>query len=232
MTELDKLEKRWAELVNKPKSEAELVEQDLIAKKMKIEWAKLQNELVLELNKNGNSITTIWDLVNTKTKYPDGTVDILIKHLVLNYHDTIKEGIVRSLMVKEAKGIAVHALINEYESTDKKKHNLRWIIGCVIGYLATKEHIDWIETTILDKKNGGSRSGLIVPLVKLKDEKAEKIILQILEEDDQQLGVLFQSMEGLGLLKSSLAIEKLKTFLNHSNKEIIRHAQKILLKIS
>ena len=119
MNELEKLEKRWSELVNKPKTEAELAEQDLISRKMKIEWAKLQIDLVSELNMGGLSITTIWDLVKTKKAYPSGTIDILIKHIGIDYHKTIKEGIIRSLIVKEAKGKAIPSLIKEYEKTDK-----------------------------------------------------------------------------------------------------------------
>jgi hypothetical protein len=232
MTELEKLQKRWTELLNsRPLTETGLIEQELVSQKMKLEWAKLQTELVSELKDKGNSIKTIWDLVHVKTAYPSGTVEILIRHLGMDYHDTIKEGIVRSLMMKEARGIAVPALIKEYEKTDKEKDDFRWIIGCAIGGLMTKEYVDWVIATVLDKSNGGSRSGMLVPLVKAKSEKAESVLLQLLDEKDPDPGVIYQAMEGLGKLKSYLAKEKLKTFLNHPNKDFKKAAQKALLKI-
>jgi hypothetical protein len=232
MTELEKLQKRWTELLNsRPLTEMGLIEQELVSQKMKLEWAKLQTELVSELKDKGNSIKTIWDLVHVKTAYPPGTVEVLISHLGMDYHDTIKEGIVRSLMMKEARGIAVSALIREYEKTPESKFDLRWIIGCAIGGLMTKEHVDWVIATVLDKNNGGSRSGMLVPLVRIKSEKAEAVFLQLLDEENPDLGVVYQAMEGLGKLKSHLAKEKLKTFLNHPNKEFRKNAQKALLKI-
>jgi hypothetical protein len=232
MTELEKLEKRWVELLNsRPLSETGLIEQELVSQKMNVEWAKLEFNLVSELKEKGNSIISVWDLVNTKATYPVGTVEVLIKHMAIEYHDTIKEGIVRALMVKEAWGIAVPSLIREYERTAKEKHNFRWIIGCAIGYLMTKEHIDWVIATVLDKSNGGSRSGMLVPLVKVKSEKAEAVLLQLLDEENPDPGAVYQAMEGLGKLKSYLAKEKLTTFLNHPNKEFRKDAQKALLKI-
>ena len=231
MNELEKLEKRWSELVNKPKTEAELAEQDLISRKMKIEWAKLQIDLVSELNMGGLSITTIWDLVKTKKAYPSGTIDILIKHIGIDYHKTIKEGIIRSLIVKEAKGKAIPSLIKEYEKTDKKDDDFRWIIGYAIGALMTKENVDWVIATVLNRSNGGSRSGMLVPLVKVKSEKAEAVLLQLLDEKDPDPGVVIQAIEGLGKLKSQLAKEKLNTFINHPNKDFKKATQKALLKI-
>jgi hypothetical protein len=232
MTELEKLKKRWTELLNsRPLNEAGLIEQEQVSQKMKLEWAKLQIELVSELKEKGNSIKTIWDLVNTKATYPVGTVEVLIKHMDIDYHNTIKEGIVRALMVKEAWGIAVPSLIREYEKTPESKFDFRWIIGCAIGYLMTKEHIDWVITTVLDKSNGRSRSGMLVPLVRIKSEKAEAVLLELLDEENPDPGVVYQAIEGLGKLKSQLAKEKLQTFLNHPNKEFRKDAEKALLKI-
>lgn len=228
---LDELEKEWMVLFKTPQSEHKQVEQEILLEKINTVKAKLQVELVSELKEKGNSINTIWDLVHIKTAYPSGTVEVLIRHLGMDYHDTIKEGIVRSLMVKEAWGIAVPSLIREYERTPESKFNFRWIIGCAIGYLMTKEHIDWVITTVLNKSNGGSRSGMLVPLVKIKSEKAEAVLLQLLDEENPDLGVVYQAMEGLGKLKSHLGKEKLKTFLNHPNKEFRKNAQKALLKI-
>ena len=95
----------------------------------------------------------------------------------------------------------------------------------------TKDNIDWLISALLDKSNGGSRSGMIIPLVNIKSKKAEEVLLQLLVEENPGFGVILQAIEGLGKLKSQLAREKISTFLNHQNKDYKNAAKKALLRI-
>lgn len=236
MTEIEKLEKRWsALLVPKPEnlgpvSSDEIEEINLLAKQIEFERVKEYAGLINELQEKDINITSIWDLVNTKKTYREG-IDVLINHLDKEYHQRTKEGIVRSLIVKEAIGIATKALMKEYETTPKEKDDFRWIIGCAVGFTMTNKDSDWVIATVLDKSNGGSRSGMLVPLVRIKSEKAESVLLQLLNEENPDGGIVLQAIEGLGKLKSHLAKDKLNTFINHKNKDFAKAAQKALLKI-
>ena len=68
-----------------------------------------------ELSKVRIFVNSIYDLVNTKKPYPEAIsvlIDLLEKNDISNRR--IREGIVRSLTVKEAKGKANSILIAEY----------------------------------------------------------------------------------------------------------------------
>ncbi|MFP9099859.1 HEAT repeat domain-containing protein [Flavobacterium sp. RHBU_24] len=226
MTELEKLENRWNELVGKPRTKEEIEESLLLSKKLEIERAKEHQTLTYELSNIGIKITSIWDLVNTKVKYPTA-IPILLKHLRLNYSDQVKEGIVRALIVKEAKGIATSALIAEYEKTPKEKDNLRWVIGYAIANTMTSQDVNWILNTVADKSNMWSRSQLVVALGTVKTQQSEEMLISLLADEQ----VLPQAICALGMLRSQKAKEKIIE-LNKSMNSLVRlEASKALKKI-
>lgn len=227
MTELEKLEKRWNELVGKPRSKEEIEESLLLSKKLEIERAKEHQSLTDELSDIGIKITSIWELVNTKAKYPKA-IPILLKHLGLNYSDSVKEGIIRALIVKEAKGKATSGLIAQYEKTPKEKDDLRWVIGYAIANTMTLLDVDWILNTVADKSNMGSRRQLIIALGTVKTEKSEEMLINLLNDEQ----VLPQVICALGMLKSKKAKETILEF-NKSTDPLVRlEASKALKKIN
>ena len=236
MTELEILEKRWAELIQPrnvklgPISSNEIEDINLLATQIENLKAQEYEALITELQQKGIFIKSIWDLVNSKKPYPQ-IIEILIKHLSFGYHHRTKEGIVRSLIVKEAKGKATEALMREFQNTANDKVSLRWIIGYAIGYLMKKEDVNWVVAAVLDNNNKDCRSGMILPLVKIKSEKAEDVLLKLLNQTDIEPGVIIQSIKGLSLLKSKAAKEVISYYLNHSNKDFKKNAKIALHKI-
>jgi hypothetical protein len=192
MTELEKLEKRWNELRAmagvRPMSEKELedywAENDIVSKKMGALRAKEYQELTDELLTTGIKIESIWDLVNTKEKYPKA-IPFLLKHLQKKYSDDVKQGIIRALTVKEAKGQAVPLLIKEYLKTPKEKEDFRWTIGNAVWATITKNEVESILPIVLDKKNGWSREGFIFALSVVKDDKIKNILVQVMDDNDK-----------------------------------------------
>jgi HEAT repeats len=184
MTELEKMEKRWEELLRRPNSKEEIEEVLILSNKLAIESAKEHKGLTDELSAIGIQIITIWDLVNTKAKYANA-IPILLKHLPLDYSDKIKEGIIRSLTVVEAKGVAVPILVNEYEKLSKDKENLRWVIGNAINITITKDYIDKILPIVQDEENGMSRQMFVAALGKIKSEKSKEALLRLVNDDDK-----------------------------------------------
>lgn len=184
MTDLNILEKRWAELASKPKSKEEIEEVLLLGKKIELERAKEYKGLINELAGIGINITSIWDLVNTKAKYPHA-ITYLLKYLPMVTYERNKEGIIRALTVSEAKGVAIPVLLNEYLKLPKEKENLRWIIGNAVNVIATKNDVETIIPIVLDKENGPSRQMFVSALGKIKNEKIKNVLLQLINDDDK-----------------------------------------------
>lgn len=184
MNDIEQMEKRWNELVGKPRTNEEVQESLLLAKQIAIERAKEHQGLTDELAEIGINIVNIWDLVNTKVKYPKA-IPILIKHLQFDYSDKIKEGIVRALTVPEAKGLVVPFLIKEYLQLPNNKKNLKWIIGNAVNVTITKSESTDIFPIVLNKENGLSRQMFVVALGKIKTDNVKEVLLRLVDDDDK-----------------------------------------------
>jgi hypothetical protein len=197
------------------------------ARKLFVEELKLEiKELSNELKEVGSKYTDPWDMVNTRDSYPEA-IDILIKHVSKGYHDKNREGIFRSLTVKEAKGKANDTLIEEYNKISKEKDNLRWVIGNAIYIIVTPKDIEAILSIVENKNNGMSRDMFVLALGKIKSEKAENVLIKLLDDEEISL----YALRALRRMESKKAKEKI-LFLSNSPKEAIKkEAQKALTKI-
>jgi hypothetical protein len=169
MDDIEILEKRWAELASKPKKKEEIEETLLLAKQIEMERTKEYQGLIDELAVLDIKINSIWDLVNTKSKYPKA-IPVLIKYLPLVNYDKNKEGIIRALTVPEAKGLVVPLLVKEYLQLPNEKENLRWVIGNAVNVVITKSEVADIFPIVLNKENGLSRQMFVSALGKIKAE--------------------------------------------------------------
>jgi len=249
--EIASLEKRWAELLKGPNrlneqkvnntkiTAAELQEQLLhdeeyqkwikekeqIREALEAAYAEDEKPLVEDLTKAGFNITSSWDLVNTKSSYKSA-IPILLEHLSKPYHLKNKEGIVRALAVKEAKGKASPLLIAEYNRIPKEKMLLRWAIGNTICTTITENDVDSILPIVLDKTNGTSRQMFVSALGKVTTRKVEDVLIQLLDDDE----VAAQAIEALVRMKSKKSREKILILTSHPKALIKKEAQKALRK--
>lgn len=251
--EIIRLENRWAELlkgpnrlnepkINNTKITADELQEQLLQDKEYQKWLKEKEKvrialeaaytedekpLVEDLKKAGLNITSSWDLVNTKSRYKPA-IPILLEHLPRPYHLKNKEGIVRALAVKEAIGKASPVLIAEYNRTPKDKMPLRWAIGNTIYITITDDDVESILPIVRDKTNGMSRQMFVAALGKVKAEKAEEVLIQLLDDEE----VTTHALEALGRMKSKKAKDKISMLSNHPKALIRKEAQKALKKIS
>ena len=187
-----------------------------------------ENKIKSELGKVGISINDIYDLVNTNEPYPLA-VPVLLDLLKEGIdHIGTKEGVVRALAVKEAIGKASPILIAEYNRVPKDKMMLRWAIGNTIYTTITDDDVESILPIIKDKENGMSRQMFVAALGKVKSEKAEDVLIELLDDEE----VTPHALEALGRMKSKKAREKITTLTSHSKPLIKKEAQKALKKIS
>lgn len=191
MADIEILEKRWTELLantGKPKSEKELKEYTeevmAIAKQIELERAKEYQGLIDELTNIGIKINSIWDLVNSKSKYPKA-IPVLMKYLPIVNYVRNKEGIVRALTVSEAKGLVVPLLVNEYLKLPNDQENLKWIIGNAVNATITKGEVNNIFPIVLNKENGTSRQMFVSALGKIKADNVKSVLVQLSNDDDK-----------------------------------------------
>ncbi|WP_185218131.1 hypothetical protein [Sphingobacterium mizutaii] len=184
MADIEILEKRWAELASKPKTKEEIEETLLLAQQIELERAKEYKGLIDELADLGIKINSIWDLVNSKSKYPKA-IPVLMKYLPLVNYVRNKEGIVRALTVPEAKGLVVQLLVKEYMQLPIDKENLRWVIGNAVNATITESEVANIFPIVLNKENGLSRQMFVTALGKIKTDNVKNVLLQLSNDDDK-----------------------------------------------
>jgi hypothetical protein len=225
---IEELSKKFTELIQKTyKSQEDLKSQEEIRIALEKSLSEEETELVKDLNSVGLNILSVWDLVNTKDKYPKA-VPLLLAHLGKDYSDKSKEGIIRALAVKEAIGKASLVLITEYNRMPKDKMLLRWAIGNTIYTTITENDVENILPIVQDKTNGMSRQMFVAALGKVKSEKAENVLINLLNDEE----VTPQALEALGRMRSKKAKDKISMLTNHPKALIRKEALKALKKVS
>lgn len=247
------LEKEWVELLKGPKRTNEqkitkspitaaeldnqlqqdeeyqiwLKETEKLQSLLQFAYSEDARPLIDDLKKVGINIKSIWDLVNTKLSYKPA-IPVLIEHLSKPYHLKNKEGIIRALAVKEAKGVACRAIIDEYNKGPKTlSTSYRWVFGNTMVVIITPEYVDDVIAIVSDKSNGISREMFVISLAKVRSEKTENLLISLLEDED----VVLSALEALGMMKSKKAIDKILMLTNHSKSEVKKIAKKILKKL-
>jgi HEAT repeat protein len=186
-----------------------------------------ENKIIEELQQVGITISNIYDLVNTTKSYSQG-LPILIELLRKGIpDDKLKEGVIRSLAVKEAKGLAGATLLEEYNRIPKDKMMLRWAIGSALEVVVTGEELEPVINIVKDRTNGMSRQMFVLALGKLPSEKTEQILIESLDDEE----VVAQAIDALSKLKSKKAKTKITELLNHFNPLIRKEALKAIKKI-
>lgn len=180
-----------------------------------------------ELLKVGIEVNNIYDLVNTNKSYAE-VIPVLINLIQIVNGKREKEGIIRALTVKEAKGIANKVLLNEFYLNAKKDLSLLWVIGNAMSIIATKEDIKELIDIVRDKSYGTSRQMFVLALGKFKTDEVENVLISLLDDNDIVLHVL----SALGKIKSQKAITKILEIEKYSKGAKKKEAIKALKRIN
>ncbi len=210
---------------SKPK---ELYERNRLRRKEDLALCDILNKVLKR------KITSIYDLMNEPSKYSEtdkfipAILDILENNRVTD--EAIKEGLIRALTRKEAKGVIEDMLLKEYYSLEQKdKDSLGWTIGNAIEYLYSDDYFDSILDIIRKKENGMSRQMFVLALGKTKKHKiiAEDLLIDLTYEDDVKL----HAIEALTKLKSNKARRRIEELSKSGDKTIKRKAISFLKKV-
>lgn len=188
---IEELDRQFGELIRKsPKTPEDMEEMErrrLALMNALLQQSKPLNDEVLEA---GIRIKSVWDFVNTADKYPEA-IPVLIKHLSRPYNHSIKEGIVRALAVKEAKGVANKTVLEEYRKLPKEDpeqpwiFHYRWAFGNTMNVIVTKDDLDELIEIVMDETNGESRTGFIEALAKIKSPKVIEVLHHLAKDKNQ-----------------------------------------------
>lgn len=123
--------------------------------------------LVQELKTVNVNVSSVWDLVNTSSAYV-AALPILLKHLQRPYSPRTREGIARSLAVRESR-FAWDVLVSEYEAlSDKTDHNVKAAVALAISASATPDVASRLVALAKDRRHGASRLMLLRGLKRLQ----------------------------------------------------------------
>jgi HEAT repeat protein len=174
------------------------------------------DQLLKEIAKHGWEIDNIFDLVNTKQRYPE-LIPVLIDGLdnFKEYDKWLFEGLVRSLAVKEAKGLANQKILELYDKVSKTNESLGWALGNTMEIIIEEKDLDQVLKIVGDPDNATSRQMFILGLAKIKNRKTEieEVLLKIIDDST----VTGHVISTLGKLKSKAAEEIISKFLTSKN---------------
>jgi len=181
-------------------------------------------EVVRALRNLGFDVESVYDLVNTRRTYGKA-IPLLVELLGRISDSGVKEGIVRALTVKEARGgDTARALIRAFEKEDHKHVLLKWAIGNALSVVADESVFHDVLRLAKDKAHGKAREMLVVALGNMPKDRAIPELIRLLDEQD----VVGYAIIALGRLKAYEAKQRIQSFLQDNRGWVRKEAQKAL----
>jgi hypothetical protein len=106
-----------------------------------------QELLVADLRRVGWQVNLVSDLMHTAESYPEA-IPVLLNHFQRLYSEGTKEAIVRSLTVREARGIAGPAIIEALRNSQDNRQGYRWALANALTVVADRANREAIQELI------------------------------------------------------------------------------------
>lgn len=129
----------------------------------------------------GIRVRSVWDLVNISESYPTA-IPILVRLLSEDLHWRVKEGVVRALAVKEARGMAAKPLVQEFlrahiPDEPGQTELYKWAIGNTLSEVADDIVFPDLTAIVRDKRHGSAREMVAVALCRMKNPEAVGVLM-------------------------------------------------------
>jgi hypothetical protein len=94
--------------------------------------------IIAELASVGVTVSSVYDFIG-KQDAPDLALPILVRHLQLEHHPSIREGLIRALGIPSARKIAFGPLRDAFRT--ERDPALRWVIANALSGMARFEEV-------------------------------------------------------------------------------------------
>jgi hypothetical protein len=190
-----------AKLQADPEYTARQAQREIEEAEASARFKKEEKPILDDLRAVGLDTESVWGLVNFSGAYPEA-IPILLKHLVLPYSDSVREGIARSLAVREpAVRKAWPLLVEEYcnapmgigikypGETAEYKLSYKDGLACALSVAVTDETLPEYISIIKDKFHGESRALLLTALRRSKNPLAKQAIEELADDPDLKIEI-------------------------------------------
>jgi hypothetical protein len=209
-------------------------EEALRLRGIEIDSRKQQDKVVVEaLRKIGMRVESVYDLVNTRASYPQA-IPVLVECLRIVREPVIKQGIVKALTCKEARGVSERVLLDEFRKLPAStphgpEHTLKWTIGNAFSVIGSDAAVDDLISIATDKRHGTTRQMFVVALGKMRKQRDRvvRVLVGLLGDDD----VAGHALVALGKLRAKEAEEAIRSMTTHPKEWVREEAEKVLIKI-
>ena len=153
-------EELMKQLDNDPEYQRGLAEKN---EKLQRGWDAIKSderELVAELREAGYDVESVWDFVNTNDPYLNA-IPTLLRHLGIDHHKRIREGITRALITRDARGVADRQLIDLFKSLPVSENEYKWVLALAIAETATSDTVHEVVELARNKEHGIARRELL-----------------------------------------------------------------------
>lgn len=124
-----------------------------------------EEAMVTDLAKVGIEVSSVWDLVNTDKSYP-AAIPTLLDHLHRPYHMRIRNGIIRALTTREARGVAGRDILDELRREVGGEN--RWALANALTVVAGHEDSQAIQALLDDPSYEDVSERLTVALMQAR----------------------------------------------------------------
>jgi hypothetical protein len=129
--------------------------------------AAAEAPLVRDLNAAGFQVDSVWDLVNTAEPYT-AALPILLDHLQRDYPDKVREGIARSMAVRESK-FAWKTLVRLFRAqVDTNPNGVKGALAVALSGAADDEVMPELIDLFKEVRHGESRIYFVSTLKRSK----------------------------------------------------------------
>ncbi|MDE2127795.1 MAG: HEAT repeat domain-containing protein, partial [Armatimonadetes bacterium] len=150
-----------------------------------------------DLQAAGLSYATLNRLRTSGARY-DAAIPILLKWLPRVAVPNAKKFILSTLSVPWARTAVIQPLIREFLTWPNNDDGYKWSVGNALELVADQSAFEQLLAIAGDRSNGASRAMIVLWLGKMKDPRAEAMLIESLSDPS----VLYCTVEALGKLKS------------------------------
>ncbi|MDE2205937.1 MAG: HEAT repeat domain-containing protein, partial [Armatimonadetes bacterium] len=182
------------------KNEIEPLVSELIERRLqenRAQYDLAMSPVFAELRAAGINHATLAGLRTSGIRY-DAAIPILLKWLPLFPELNIRRSILSALSVPWARTAVIQPLIREFLTWPNNDDGYKWSVGNAIELVADQSAFEQLLAIAGDRSNGYSRAMIVLWLGKVKDLRAEAMLIESLSDPS----VLYCTVEALGKLKS------------------------------